>query len=80
MIRYTYLTKTLKNCLVCGLSPENELHSYDLVMFFCFFFRFLPVKAQLASHRALGLGEMMNTFEVIKPKYNWQSKTLIAFN
>nr|CAH0113314.1 unnamed protein product [Daphnia galeata] len=32
--------------------------------------RFLPVKAQLASHRALGLGEMMNTFEVTKPKYN----------
>ena len=77
MIRYTYLTTNLKNCLVCGLSPENELHSYDLVMFF---FRFLPVKAQLASHRALGLGEMMNTFEVTKPKYNWQSKTLIAFN
>ena len=32
------------------------------------------VQTQLASHRALGLGEMINTFEVTKPKYNWQSK------
>ncbi|XP_046455180.1 estradiol 17-beta-dehydrogenase 11-like isoform X2 [Daphnia pulex] len=32
--------------------------------------RFLPVKAQIASHRALGLGEMMNNFEVAKPKHN----------
>ncbi|XP_057378301.1 epidermal retinol dehydrogenase 2-like [Daphnia carinata] len=32
--------------------------------------RFLPVKAQIASHRALGLGEMMNNFQATKPKYN----------
>jgi hypothetical protein len=26
------------------------------------------MKVQIASHRALGLGEMMNDFEVAKPK------------
>ncbi|XP_046455181.1 estradiol 17-beta-dehydrogenase 11-like isoform X3 [Daphnia pulex] len=32
--------------------------------------KMFPVNAQLVAHRALRLGEVMNTFEVAKPKHN----------